>query len=128
MLTDFELGWLVGLLEGEGTFRYNGNSQCLVVKMTDEDVIIRLSHLLEKVTGVTVELATVNPENDRCQYQYRVGLSGENARKVMRLIVPYMGHRRKQRIWQSLNKYKSKKVVKVGLSAIGLAKLRIVVG
>ena len=54
MLSDFELGWVAGLIEGEGSFtikktrRKNGFS-CqpqLRVSMTDEDVIRRLTSLI----------------------------------------------------------------------------------
>lgn len=54
VLSDFELGWVAGLIEGEGSFtikktrRKNGFS-CqpqLRVSMTDEDVIRRLASLI----------------------------------------------------------------------------------
>ncbi len=49
-LSDFDKGWVVGILEGEGCFRRNKNSMVIEVQMKDKDSIDKLNMLLN--TGV----------------------------------------------------------------------------
>ena len=47
-LNDFELGWLTGIVEGEGSFGFTGpyETPCIRVGMTDKDIIERAARLL----------------------------------------------------------------------------------
>lgn len=97
-MTEIELAWLAGLLEGEGCFsvRKDRDTPTVEVKMTDLDVINRVAMLM----GRTV--TPVPPANDRCLPQYRARLQGEPARELMRALLPYMGQRRSARIKELL--------------------------
>lgn len=108
ILLESELFWLVGLLEGEGYFGFEKWSQRVQLKMTDLDVIEKASSILSKVTGRehTIHESPNNVLGENMPYV--VAVHGEDARKVMHLVVKHMSFRRKCRIWQSLNGYKPK--------------------
>lgn len=122
-LSDFELGWLVGLLEGEAHFQYNGCSQYIQLYMTDQDTIVSVIKIVEKVIACPIKMSYREADGKRTkQVQYGFTITGVRARTVMQLIAPYMHYRRRARIWQILNKYKEKKVklADVGLSVAQL--------
>lgn len=105
-LTETEVAWLAGLLEGEGSFLdappSSPRSPRLVVSMTDLDVIERVA----KCFGVSyVKNDRRNP--DRWKTCYVVKISGTRAMAMMKLLYPYMGQRRRQKIDEILEKYKN---------------------
>ena len=106
MLRESELFWLIGILEGEGYFDYEKWSQRVQVKMTDLDIIERVVDVFEKITGRRTNIHESPNKKKSDSLPYVIAIHGEDARKVMRMIVPYMGFRRRQRIWQSLNGHK----------------------
>lgn len=113
MITDKDIGWLAGILEGEGFFGFNGRGRTptLQVSMTDEDVILRLARLIEVIIGKPVNVYTNDRFarlNDKWQIQFKVQVNGDSARMVMLLVISEMGYRRRQRMWQVLNGYKPK--------------------
>ena len=93
--------WLVGLLEGEGSFIKGPPSRpyspIVQIQMTDRDVIARAAELM----GTYVY---------HCKYKakahhkttYRAFLIGERAVQLMRRIQPHMGERRQQQIEAAL--------------------------
>lgn len=105
MINQLEIGWLVGLLEGEGSFVYSKGTQVVQLKMTDEDIVLRYADYVERLTGQSVHVGVFSPKEGNRAPIFYCTITGERARIVMRTIVPYMGTRRKQRIWQCLNKY-----------------------
>lgn len=108
MITDFELGWLCGLLEGEGWFEYRNKTQRVGIQMTDEDTIIRYAALIQRITGNKPNIIPI--QRQRVKDIYQVCVCGVNARAIMNLIIDRMGKRRRARIWQSLNKFTPKKI------------------
>lgn len=122
MLSEFELGWLVGILEGEGYFGYERGTCRVIVGMTDEDTIHRVAGLLERVLNERVNIREEAPRPGRTEQQmYRISITGKKARQVMRHVVHHMSFRRRQKIWQALNGYTSPNV-KLSLVNLGLAK------
>lgn len=107
VLSDFELGWLVGILEGEGSFGLH-NSQVIEVNMTDEDTIYKVASIYERVLGIAVNVTEI--QKSRGKDVYCVRIYGERARIIMRLVVTHMSYRRRQIIWQCLNGFKPPKV------------------
>lgn len=103
-LSNFELGWLVGILEGEGCFTYN-NTQIVRIQMVDEDVMEAVRVLLSKITGKEIEMVECEEKRSNRQNTYAINVSGERARQIMKTVVPFMHFRRRQKIWQLLNKY-----------------------
>jgi len=112
VLSDFELGWLVGLLEGEGHFGLY-SSQVIEVNMTDEDTIYKVVSIYERVLGVTVNVMFI--PKAKGQDVFCVRICGERARTIMRLVVSHMNYRRRQKIWQCLNGYRQPKFDLVSL-------------
>ena len=101
-MTDVELAWLAGLLEGEGSFLlHNGKtpSPRVSVGMTDEDVIAKAAVLMG---------ATYRPwlsKRDKAlgrKMVYRTAISGHRAVDLMRRILPMMGLRRAAKIRELL--------------------------
>lgn len=97
-MTQLELGWLAGLLEGEGYFglipnRVKGKTYARVgVTMTDEDVIEAVAKLL----GSSV--LRLKPSGNGRLPQFRTHVQGQRAVTVMRLLAPYLGLRRRAQI------------------------------
>lgn len=122
-LSPFELGWLVGILEGEGYFGYEKWSYRVQVKMTDLDTIERVAKLFFKVTGRVPAIHESPNRNVNDSLPYVVSLHGNDAKLVMKTVVKHMSWRRRARIWQSLNKFRPK-YKKLPNNVIELLKLR----
>jgi hypothetical protein len=108
-ISDFELGWLVGIIEGEGSIscRYNKKSGYLcaelTVSSTDEDMVDRLDRLYPGKSTYVRKYKNHYKE----QYVWAV-TSRQGIITIISTIYPYMGKRRKERIDQLLvefNKY-----------------------
>jgi DNA-binding Lrp family transcriptional regulator len=106
-MTDFELGWVAGILEGEGCFfvttrrtaKYGPYVYARVTGMTDRDVLERL----RKVTGVGV-LERVRARKDprhKPIWQWIVSRNQE-AIELMVAVYPHMGTRRQAKIREVL--------------------------
>jgi hypothetical protein len=109
MLTDVEVAWLAGLLEGEGCFSlaYTGPVSAaegrrpalrVSVKMTDRDVIERAGRMIYMVTGKLPAVAKRVDKRENAADCYEIIASGVNAERVMRVLQPYMGQRRRAKI------------------------------
>jgi hypothetical protein len=97
-MTEVQIAWLAGLLEGEGYFGvYRGSRPVVEVKMVDRDVVQRVGELLGNPVPVAIPAA-----NERCQVQYRARVRGKGAEVVMRDLLPHMGKRRASRIREIL--------------------------
>src|SRR5882757_4653060 len=107
VLSDFELGWLVGVLEGEGHFGLY-TSQVIEVNMTDEDTIYKVASIYERILNMTINVTAIQKPQGKDVYCARI--YGERARIIMRLVVSHMSYRRRQTIWRCLNKYKAPKL------------------
>lgn len=111
MITERELFWLIGILEGEGSFSYTKKTHRVQVQMVDEDVMVRVSAIVTKITGRKHNLIYCgNRDRANVQPSQMLSITGESARAVMCLIVTHMGHRRRIRIWQCLNNYTAKRL------------------
>ena len=130
MITDFELGWLIGILEGEASFGYYGHSQRVAVEMSDEDTITKLAVLFGRIIGSPVTIREFDRphrvNSDNHSTMYRIQVTGNRARTIMRFVVSHMGTRRRARIWQSLNEYviEKKTFADLGINVIALIKER----
>jgi hypothetical protein len=105
-MTDTELHWLAGLLEGEGSFSPGPpsakNSVRIMLTMTDEDVVARVAQLW----GVAYH----EVRRDRCEAHgwkpnFYVHLRGRPAVDLMQRMAPLMGLRRQQQIERALSSY-----------------------
>jgi hypothetical protein len=99
-LTDRDLGWLAGLLEGEGCFSLiheNNPSKSTVpdvrVQMTDRDVVERAAELMG---GLKVH--RLRKRGNQRLDSYVASTRGKRAKEIMELVRPLMGERRGARI------------------------------
>lgn len=94
LVEDFH--WLVGLLEGEGTFMFGApsspNNPVVRLQMTDEDVVARAAALMG------VGYLALKARNSRCKPSFVCALKGKPAIDLMSLLLPYMSARRSSRI------------------------------
>ena len=98
-----DLTWLAGLWEGEGSFFVDMQKRKGVrypyaiaqISMTDEDIIERVSELLDKNYTLNDWFQSKNPDH---KVQFRLKLSGDKAIDLMRNLYRFMGARRQQKI------------------------------
>jgi hypothetical protein len=100
---DFELGWLAGILEGEGCFWIHQKSSTqrypkVTITMTDEDVVANVARLLG--SSVTPQKARGNRKPT-----YKTQLTGKRAVQAMKLVRPYMHGRRQEKIDEILGEF-----------------------
>lgn len=98
-MTDADLIWLAGLLEGEGTFDMHKNKYPRIrVGMTDRDVVGRVATLLG--TSIRMTISKVGYKSS-----YHAELSGQRAADMMWRLLPHMGARRSSKIGEILGRY-----------------------
>lgn len=102
-MRDIDLGWVAGLLEGEGCFspvkrtRKSGEKYLYLriqINMTDEDVIRRL-HEVVGAGNVTGPRLYKNPD---WKPRWEWTLLGDKAEALMKEVYPYLGERRREQI------------------------------
>lgn len=109
-LTETDIAWIAGLLEGEGYFGIDNRSKdryeisktppapFIKISMVDEDIIQRLSKLLDK-SYFSPSRKTVTGKQ---VYTLHIG-EKEKVLFILQKILPYMGMRRGERITESIS-------------------------
>jgi hypothetical protein len=109
-LTETEVAWIAGILEGEGYFGMDNRSKYryevskippapfIKVSMVDEDIIQRLSKLLDK-SYFSPSRKTVKGKQ---VYTLHIG-EKEKVLFILQKILPYMGVRRGERITECIS-------------------------
>ena len=108
-MNENEKFWLVGLLEGEGSFLKGPPSSPkmaqVTISMTDKDIIEKVSNLLG------ANYYTSNRGKDKgWKTTYIVTVRGKTAVNLMNEIKPLMGERRKQQIEKAISCWSPKKL------------------
>jgi len=103
ILTDVEIAWIAGLLEGEGCFATSKNCPEIMLAMSDEDVIRKFRDLT--VPTNTISVIQGNRIGRDSKPMYRVGVYAKSAVELMETILPYMGIRRAIKISEILSEY-----------------------
>lgn len=106
-MTPTELGWLAGLIEGEGCVVVTKHALRLSIEMTDLDVLQKAASLI----GPTCRLSkrTVKLLNPKHKDRYILHLCGPRLPEILQMIYPLMGQRRKAKIDEALAKWKTRK-------------------
>lgn len=116
MLSACDLGWIAGIVEGEGCFAYswgsaearlhrrNIGSVHLKIAMTDRDVMERLRVLM----GAPRELYMM-PRKAHYKTQYRVDFTGRRAIEWAFTLYPLLGERRRAKIRQLVAQWKTQR-------------------
>jgi LAGLIDADG-like domain len=100
-MEDLVLGWIAGLLEGEGCFHLErGRYPRISLQMADEDVVRRLAEL----TGMGGVRGPYYPSGRDHKPIWRwLVCDRTHVETLLRLIQPLMGTRRQAKIEQCLN-------------------------
>jgi len=112
-LSETDIAWLAGLLEGEGNFSPAGPSRSggksvtrgmnISLSMSDRDVVERAAKMMGVECKPVTSPTQLAMERDRgWSPMFRARAYGENARRTMRLVLKHMGERRTQKILESL--------------------------
>jgi hypothetical protein len=95
--------WMVGLLEGEGSFMSGPpsapNNPRISIAMTDQDIIERVVQLCQTTSQ------TLRSRNEHHKRVYRMLLRGKTAVDLMKRLHPLMGIRRQAQINRVLENY-----------------------
>lgn len=95
---DFELGWLAGIMEGEGSFYTIANRGRryfrLSIESTDEDVITRVASLI----GARCDGPLTRKDRPENKPRWRCSLLGKGAINVALALRPHMSRRRQTQI------------------------------
>jgi hypothetical protein len=105
MVTVKQIGWLAGLLEGEGCFYVNGSSSIGIrLSMTDKDVVECAARLMQSKPG--------NPSvrGGNRKPIYYTAVNGLSAASWMMTVWPLMGERRQAKIAECLQLWRSQPV------------------
>jgi len=105
-LSDLDLGWIAGFLEGEGTFgRYKTNGKHAYARVvcgsSDLDQIERLQTLLGGVGTIHKTKVREGREHHKPFWNWQLS-AGKQAEGVMRLVYPHMSPRRQGQIDDAL--------------------------
>jgi hypothetical protein len=96
LVRESDLHWLVGILEGEGTFVAGSPSApglpLVRVSMTDRDVVDRVGSILHR------SVTPLRPRQDDYKVPYCTSVKGAPAVELMRLVEPLLGERRRGQI------------------------------
>lgn len=104
-----EIGWVAGIVEGEGCIVVSPKSSTLrlSVEMTDLDVLQKLARILgsdSRLTERKIKLANPNHKT-----RYILHLCGRSLLGWLQTIYPLMGTRRKTKIIEALLAFKHRK-------------------
>lgn len=100
MISSKDIGWLAGLLEGEGCF-YSRCSPTIQVYMTDEDIIRRAGALM----GGNVRGPIFRETHKKARWS--VAIHGQNAAAWMMTLYPVLGVRRQMAVRKALTLWKA---------------------
>lgn len=99
-----DAAWLAGLLDGEGCFDTVRGNPRVRVKLSDFDLVIRAASLMDATTHET------RPDNLNHRPLLTAQITGEQAVRVMRTILPWLSSRRAARVTQIVSDYNRKMV------------------
>lgn len=117
-MTEFELGWVIGLIEGEGAFvasqdkrRPTTYSVKIQVEMTDKDMIYRLNELVPgRVWESNYPSRAKRFPNAKPSWRWAIS-DKQRVKQLIEITYPYMSIRRKEQMDKLLPhcEYKRKK-------------------
>lgn len=102
-MTQLQMYWVAGILEGEGTFLKphpsTPNQPSLGLSMCDKDTVERVASIFR------VSFFAIKPRKSHWSTSYVMRIRGKQAMAVMRAIRPLMSGRRQAQIDAALNSY-----------------------
>lgn len=101
-MKEAEFFWLVGLLEGEGSFcrcQPSNNAPRISLHMTDKDVVDRVGKMFAR------KVLFCKRQKSHHKDSYKVSLSGKKAIDLMLRLRPFMGERRQLQIQSAVDSH-----------------------
>lgn len=104
-ISDLNIAWLAGIIEGEGCISYVGvSSVAVTVGMTDKDIVERILEITKiGVIYITNRSEVEGHEHWKTLYQWRVA-NKQDVLYILKLIHPWMGERRSIKIDEALDR------------------------
>lgn len=101
-MTEIDIAWAAGLLEGEGSFitRTKSPVLCVTCNMTDLDILERLQSIFGGL--IHKNSRTSERYKDHWKDAWTWSASGATAKDIMEAVLPYMGKRRSEKITELL--------------------------
>src|SRR5262245_9178233 len=122
VMTHAEFHWLVGLLEGEGSFLKgppcNPYLPVLSIESTDEDIVARVASLLGRA------YSSLKSRRGHWKPSFRTVLKGRKAVDLKKLQ-PLMGARRQQQIEEAVGSYQVRSRIKLTARQVVAIKRRL---
>ena len=103
--------WFIGLIEGEAYFGIDKNSPEFIISMCDEDIIEKLSEMLD-ADYRSFTPSGKNSAGGSYKTQHRLSVRGRKAWMLMEKVEPFLSARRKEQISKVRATYKPKTQVK----------------
>ena len=104
-MTQDQLTWLAGWLEGEGWFGLSSGTLCIQACSTDVDIITKVAALLE-----TEKIAKKKPTALTRRQAYVCRVFGDRAATLMTALLPFMGERRSGRMRELITHHNNRSV------------------
>lgn len=129
MITTTKIGYVAGIIDGEGWFLVHHNSPVIGIKMTDLDVIEKVKSIINSNTTIQI----INHKNEKHKTSYCIRIFGSIAASWMMTIYPLVSNRRKKKIKEILviwrngthaNSFKTKELKDTSLIIKNLAKYK----
>jgi hypothetical protein len=109
-LSDFDFGWLVGVIEGEGCFGVQTNHQrkrgktygpyiTFQISMKDRDVVERVATMFDPPLRMH---SPKTKRDERHSDMYSLNLLGSAARQLAHAVKDHLGERRRERVEECL--------------------------
>lgn len=102
MVSNLEVAWAAGLLEGEGCFTSHTSAPYILLDMTDKDVIEKLHSVFPSGNIRGPYTHKTKPHN---KPRWRFDAFGRKAKEIMEIVRPFMGQRRGAKIDELLENY-----------------------
>ncbi len=108
-MTDLELHWLAGWLEGEGTFYFQPQRNCLSIQAfsVDKDVIEKAARIAEGGVYFIKPRFHVAGGWDS-QAGWRLSLERKAAADLIYRLLPFMGSRRREQMQKALDGWENR--------------------
>jgi hypothetical protein len=122
--------WLVGIFEGEGWFglrkkvqtyknkTYTYYQPSMSIAMTDEDVIKRLSSILNQKNYRTFTPSGKNVKGENYKTAYRLTIHGSKSLYIAEKMEPFLSERRKEQIKYVRENYSRKTTYREGYTPV----------
>ena len=106
MIQEIKTSWIAGLLEGEGCFSYRNDKNYASIQFntTDFDIMTKyISYLRELGFDIKNKIVELKKKKSTHKQGYAIEITSKKAIGIMKLILPFMGIRRKNKIKEIIN-------------------------